>query len=193
TSLTCNTTLLSIIQDFIDQRKPGYYAHGMLSHDSSKPGGQYTPSKYTDPRNHKYNVDSLHTETPTNSHKNGQHYAEEYQSLLIRSEALKNEKDVIKESLKSCTQNISQQKKQIGNIAREEDKLLEQIAALQERLDSLRTHKKDYEQKMKNLIETQEEENSRLMLVEDTLRTIHNNLEKVKLLANNFNVQVGNQ
>ncbi|XP_070566991.1 golgin subfamily A member 6-like protein 7 [Ptychodera flava] len=194
-SLLCNTTLQTVIQDFIAKRKPGYSHHSPVSsssqgHDSGKKG--YSPANYED-RTHKGRQEEdirFQRQTMNNSDQ-GQHYAEEYQSLAIRSEALKNEKETIVENLEGFASKIERQKKQLGNIEREEEKLQEQITELQERLETLRMHKKDYKEKFSELEDTHQQETQRLSMVKDTLRTIYNSMEKVKMLARNFNVFIG--
>ncbi|XP_077978926.1 uncharacterized protein LOC144434348 [Glandiceps talaboti] len=197
-SVACNTTLQAIIQDFFEKKPATGGLHSGTTSSSTQDHGQsqrkqYSPANYVDRgqkhrQNDEYNFQTQRTE---NSVELGRHYAEEYQSLMIRAEALQNEKENIHDNFEEVAHKLNKQKKQMGNIEREEQKLIDQIAELQERLETLQTHKNEYQEKLKELEDTQQEDTQRLAMIDETLKTIHNSMEKAKMLAGNFNVHIG--
>lgn len=106
-------------------------------------------------------------------------YREEYQNLLTRQSVLKSEAGDIQGDIKNLSQQIKQEQKQIQSISIEENKVTEQIRAMQEKLDMLREHRNQFTRSKEELNQKKTSEANRLNLVQDTLISLEIEIEKV--------------
>ena len=108
-------------------------------------------------------------------------FKEDYRSLLIRCEALETESDAISETLRNLQKDMEKEKTQITNITKEEQRLLSEIESLQQRVKDLGAHKKEYEDKCKSLEKSYSDDSRRLSMVQQNLRSLKKEAEKVVL------------
>ncbi|XP_071802897.1 uncharacterized protein [Asterias amurensis] len=112
-----------------------------------------------------------------------QKYLTEYQNLLIRCEAMEGEEEEILAAMERKNREIAKQKKQVWNISNEQDRLREESRKIEERINALDLHRREYEQQCKDLEEDKTEQSERLTLVRDMLRGLERNKEKVHNLV----------
>ena len=121
-------------------------------------------------------------------------YKEEYQNLLTRQSVLKSEATDVQRNIKTITHEIKQEEKQIHNIVLEENKVREQIQNLQEKLEALEHHRKQYTVSKEDMNQRKVSESNRLNLIQDTLLTLEIEIEKVKknlVLSQHFSKRQG--
>ncbi|KAL4222782.1 hypothetical protein ACF0H5_018822 [Mactra antiquata] len=110
-------------------------------------------------------------------------YREEYQNLETRQEILHEELANISKSVDKMNRRLDKDRQQLSNIERKERNIEEEIETLQEQLKELREHKHQYERGVYELeMETKQEKN-RLILVKDSLKSVEQQMEKVRFLA----------
>ncbi|XP_045169631.2 uncharacterized protein LOC123532289 [Mercenaria mercenaria] len=116
-------------------------------------------------------------------HKNN--YQEEYQNLLTRQEILQEESRNISKSVHKLTRKLNQDQHQVSNIQKKEEEVELEIEELQRKLKELTEHRVEYEKNCYTLeIEVKQEKN-RLVLVQDSLTSVEQQIEKVKLFTEN--------
>ncbi|KAL5006618.1 hypothetical protein ScPMuIL_015424 [Solemya velum] len=161
-SKTGNIMLQQIILDFHSQRDSSSQTNSAPKKTSYSPG-LYQEVTYT---------------------KNSSlDYEEKYSNLMTRQEVLRQEATAITGCLEQLTKQQTKHRDQIRNIVNQEHKIEEQIQALEERLQLLVEHRRGYEQTCEELEHQRASESGRLSLVQKTLLTLHEETEKVRLLA----------
>ncbi|XP_060606472.1 uncharacterized protein LOC132758792 [Ruditapes philippinarum] len=110
-------------------------------------------------------------------------YQEEYQNLMTRQEILREESENISRNVQKLTRKLNQDKHQVASIQKKEEEIELEIEELQMKLKQLTEHKTEYEKNCyTHEIEVKQEKN-RLVLVQDSLTSVEQQIEKVKLLA----------
>ena len=110
-------------------------------------------------------------------------YDEAYQSLCIRQEALQTEAMDIEENMQLFSKTLKNHRKQLGSICQQEEHTEAEIETLKRKLESLRAHKLEYEEKCEEMEKQHFAEASRLALLQETLQSISREKEKTKILA----------
>lgn len=110
-------------------------------------------------------------------------YQEEYQNLLTRQEILQEESENIANNLKKLTKKLDRDQQQVTSIQRKEEDIEKKIEELQKQLKELSEHRQEYEKNCYTLEVQTKQEKNRLILVQDSLTSVQQQIEKVKLLA----------
>ncbi|XP_052819612.1 uncharacterized protein LOC128245451 [Mya arenaria] len=110
-------------------------------------------------------------------------YREEYQNLVTREEILNEEAENIQRNISRLSRKLKQEETQVQNIEKKERHLESEITELQRQLQDLVTHKKDFERSYDELAIQARQEKNRLTMVHDSLTSVHQQIEKVKMLA----------
>ncbi|XP_062598912.1 uncharacterized protein LOC134260354 [Saccostrea cucullata] len=110
-------------------------------------------------------------------------YREEYENLKMRQEVLKVEIKDIQGQINSYVKEISAGEKQVSSVKREEEKVIGQIQALQEKLRALEQHRAQYETDCECTRQAQKEAREKLHQTQDILLTVEIQMEKARLLA----------
>ncbi|XP_031569406.1 kinesin-like protein KIN-7M, chloroplastic [Actinia tenebrosa] len=113
-------------------------------------------------------------------------YVDEYQSLSVRSNALAEEADAILNGMEDLTEQLFQEKKMYKKIQVDNEDLTKKIQELQKQLEKNQIKMTESKEACENLESQYEEEKQRLALVEDTVKTIRQSKERVKMLVHNF-------
>lgn len=115
--------------------------------------------------------------------RNRKLYKEEYHNLRTRQEILQQESVSIFKNISKLTSDLNKEKQQIESITKEEESIQRKIRALQQQSQVLGEHRREYERNFKELENQTESENKRLVLVKNSLKSVKEQIEKVKLLA----------
>ncbi|XP_064614423.1 uncharacterized protein LOC135478083, partial [Liolophura sinensis] len=137
--------------------------------------------KVNEPEHTRQYQSSLYTEN--NCIHAGMKYREKYSNLRTRHEVLMSERSTIHKDLNELSQETEKEMKQLRNIENAEDKLTNEIARIQTQLNDLRGHKEEYKVKVTELEARSEERRKKLSLLEEIVRGVQMEMEKVLLLA----------
>ncbi|KAK7493209.1 hypothetical protein BaRGS_00015546 [Batillaria attramentaria] len=160
-SLTTNIMLQQIIQEFHRKRNRRRAGNANTSNSQDPSSGRPT----------------------TRSVQPSVSYATQLRNFMEREEALQEE---AKNARKEREQMVSLAKRalrQLDAIQREEDMLLEQQQELEEKLRVIREHKDEYSGECQRLQAQQKESEERVALVEKTLQSLGEEIDKVRFLA----------
>ena len=113
----------------------------------------------------------------------GTNYKEDLRTIIIRCEALETESAGISSHLQQLQTEIEQERKQVKNINKEEQRTLDEIKVLQQRLNDYQEHKAEYEKKCGVLEKKYSDDCRKLALVQQTLRGLKKDAEKVKMFC----------
>lgn len=101
----------------------------------------------------------------------------------MRQEVLKIEIKEIQGQINSYVKQISDGEKQISSVKREEEKIIGQIQALQEKLRALEEHRTQYETDSECTRQAQKEARAKLHQTQDILLTVEIQMEKVSFIT----------
>ncbi|XP_033116036.1 uncharacterized protein LOC117116153 [Anneissia japonica] len=156
----------------------------------------YNPSRYTnrprialESRNSRHHVVQSAVSDLRNDDQ-GQFYQDQYEGLVIRCEALRKEEGDIIHGLDELKSNYDKEKKVLGNIEKEEQRITDEMRKLEEKLHLLSNHKQEYVRRCNDLEIRKREESTRLKIVKETISNHQQNIDKVKMLAGNFNISI---
>lgn len=158
-SLTTNIMLQQIIQEF----------HRKASHHR---GGD-TPGKSMNA-----NVRSQTRTTSANVS-----YSAQLRNFMEREAALTEEMKSVRKDRDEAVSLAKRAQRQLENIQREEQTLMEQQQQLEEKLRMLQEHKEEYAGECQRLQEQQKTAEDRTALVERTLKSLGEEIDKVRFLA----------
>jgi vacuolar-type H+-ATPase subunit I/STV1 len=96
------------------------------------------------------------------------------------------EADTILNGMEDLTERLFQEKKTVKRLEVDNEDLTKKIYELQNQLEKNRSKMSESQEKCENLECHYEEEKQRLALVEDTIKTIRQSKDRVKMLVNNF-------
>ncbi|XP_001637164.2 uncharacterized protein LOC5517192 [Nematostella vectensis] len=113
-------------------------------------------------------------------------YIDEYQSLSLRSRALADEAESILNNMEDTTEQIFQEKKVVKKLQVDEEEIKHRISELQDQLAKNKSKLSETQERCEKLEIRYDEEKQRLSLVEDTIKTITQSKERVKMMVNNF-------
>lgn len=133
-----------------------------------------------------FHTKQLHRKSAQKSasrHKVQNNYKEEYQNLTTRKEILEEERENIARNLEKLTGKLKKDQQQMSSIQNKEADIEKEIQELQRKLTALQEHRQEYEKQCYNLEVQTKQEKNRLILVQDSLTTIDQQIEKVQLLA----------
>ena len=106
-------------------------------------------------------------------------YSTQLQSLLDRQATLQEEASSRRRERDHVTSRVQRAEKQLNAIQREEDGLLEQLKQLQGKLQALKHHKEEYVGEYQHLQEEQKAARDQATLVERTLESLGEEIDKV--------------
>jgi len=113
-------------------------------------------------------------------------YVDEYQSLVVRCNALNDEAESILNNMEEVTEQLLDEKKMIKKLEMDKEELKEKINKLQTELDSVAVKEQECHSQCHNLETRYNEEKERLSLIEDTVQRIGKSKERVKIMIHNF-------
>ncbi|KXJ16073.1 uncharacterized protein LOC110236326 [Exaiptasia diaphana] len=113
-------------------------------------------------------------------------YVDEYQSLSVRSNALAEEADIILNGMEDLTEQLFQEKKVFKRLEVDNEELTRKISELENQRDKNKLKLNESRERSENLESNYEDQKQRLSLVEDTIKTITQSKERVKMMVHNF-------
>ncbi|XP_067649644.1 uncharacterized protein [Haliotis asinina] len=166
-STTCNIMLQQIIQEYQGKKTVQRIARSQ----TYRKDHQYSPQNYQE------HAKGTHPSVDNN------HYKEQLQNLHTRLDVLSSEKTSAQVECERLSDAIQREALQVRNISKEEDNICSQIDALEEKLNVLRQHRTEYENKCEEMKVEREEAQRRLTMLKETIESLNNELEKVQLLS----------
>ena len=106
-------------------------------------------------------------------------YKEEFHNLLTRQEILQQESASISKNISKLKSELTKEKQQMESISKEEENIQYKIRALQQQRQVLLEHRNEYERNCEDLEKRRGEENERLYLIKDSLKSIQEQIDKV--------------
>ena len=116
----------------------------------------------------------------TEKQRNRKMYKEEYQNLLTRQEILQDEAASISRNISKLTSKMTKEKQQIDSISKEKENIQSRIQTLQQQCQALAEHRRDYERNYEEFDNQSESEKKRLVLVKNSLKSVQEQIEKVR-------------
>ena len=110
-------------------------------------------------------------------------YSTQLQSLLDRQSTLQEEASSCRRERDRITSQVKGAEKQLNAIQKAEDGLLEQLQQLQDELHGLRQQKEEYAGEYEQLQEEQKRASDQVSLVERTLKSLEEEIDKVSCLT----------
>ncbi|KAF6030047.1 hypothetical protein EB796_011644 [Bugula neritina] len=104
---------------------------------------------------------------------------QEMQTLLLRKEAMEEEKLTIEESIERLNNRILGEMEQISGVEREESNVISQISWLQKKLMTLQEHKNDFKEKITSHNSHIEDEKKRINMINETLEYLSEKLHSL--------------